>query len=60
MALTASVALAALAEPLGAGPGIAKDVVTSRKHDRHEACDVPELTDRAHPSPVAGRFCELP
>ncbi|MFG2562127.1 hypothetical protein [Streptomyces sp. NPDC048496] len=27
MALTASVALAALAEPLGAGPGIVKDVV---------------------------------
>ncbi|MFE7241304.1 ATP-grasp domain-containing protein [Streptomyces sp. NPDC057580] len=58
-ALTASVVLAALAEPLGAGPGIVKDFVKSRKHQWHEACYVPELMDRAHLASVAGRFCEL-
>ncbi|GAA3477887.1 hypothetical protein GCM10018966_024170 [Streptomyces yanii] len=40
--------LAALVEPLGAGPGIVKDFVKSRKHEWHEACYVPELTDRVH------------
>ena len=35
----------ALVAPLGAGPGIVKDYVKSRKHEWHDACYLPELTD---------------
>ncbi|MFI6644142.1 ATP-grasp domain-containing protein [Streptomyces sp. NPDC050504] len=51
--------LAALAAPLGAGPGIVKDYVKSRKHEWDEACFVPELSDRARLSAVVRRFVEL-
>ncbi|MET9552437.1 ATP-grasp domain-containing protein [Streptomyces sp. NPDC006645] len=39
--------LAGLAAPLGDGPAVVKDYVKSRKHEWHEACHVPELTDHA-------------
>ncbi|MEU2144631.1 MULTISPECIES: ATP-grasp domain-containing protein [Streptomyces albovinaceus subgroup] len=51
--------LAGLAAPLGPGPGIVKDFVKSRKHEWHEACYVPELTDRKQLTSVVGRFVEL-
>ncbi|MFJ5046446.1 ATP-grasp domain-containing protein [Streptomyces sp. NPDC088719] len=51
--------LAALAAPLGPGPGIVKDFVKSRKHEWHEACYVPELADAARLAAVVGRFVEL-
>lgn len=51
--------LAALAAPLGPGPGIVKDFVKSRKHEWHEACYVPELADAERLASVVGRFVEL-
>ncbi|MFI1226399.1 MULTISPECIES: ATP-grasp domain-containing protein [unclassified Streptomyces] len=51
--------LAGLMAPLGAGPGIVKDFVKSRKHEWHEACYVPELADRDQLAAVVGRFVEL-
>ncbi|MEW2069217.1 ATP-grasp domain-containing protein [Streptomyces sp. NPDC007346] len=48
-----------LAAPLGPGPGIVKDFVKSRKHEWHEACYVPELSDRGQLAAVVGRFVEL-
>ncbi|WP_411082401.1 ATP-grasp domain-containing protein [Streptomyces sp. cmx-18-6] len=51
--------LVALAAPLGRGPGIVKDFVKSRKHEWHEACFVPELTDRGRLVSVVGRFVGL-
>ncbi|MET9483911.1 ATP-grasp domain-containing protein [Streptomyces sp. NPDC006638] len=51
--------LAALAAPLGSGPGIVKDYVKSRKHEWDEACFVPELTDTARLSAVVDRFFAL-
>lgn len=55
--LTAA-ALSRLVEPLGEGPGIVKDFVKSRKHEWHEACYVPELSDPAALASVVGRFVE--
>lgn len=52
-------ALALLAAPLGAGPGIVKDFVKSRKHEWDEACFVPELTDHARLSAIVSRFFAL-
>ncbi|MFE7755603.1 ATP-grasp domain-containing protein [Streptomyces sp. NPDC057418] len=51
--------LSRLAEPLGPGPGIVKDFVKSRKHEWHEACFVPELSDTDRLARVVGRFVEL-
>ncbi|MFJ1802189.1 ATP-grasp domain-containing protein [Streptomyces sp. NPDC088180] len=51
--------LAALAAPLGPGPGIVKDFVKSRKHEWHEACYVPELADAGRLAAVVGRFVGL-
>ncbi|MFD5783824.1 ATP-grasp domain-containing protein [Streptomyces sp. NPDC126933] len=51
--------LAALAAPLGTGPGVVKDFVKSRKHEWDEACFVPELTDPAGVAAVVGRFFAL-
>ncbi|MGW6289884.1 ATP-grasp domain-containing protein [Streptomyces sp. NPDC055107] len=51
--------LAALAAPLGPGPGIVKDYVKSRKHEWHEACYVPELADAGRLAAVVGRFVGL-
>ncbi|MFD4031134.1 ATP-grasp domain-containing protein [Streptomyces sp. NPDC058637] len=51
--------LSRLAEPLGPGPGIVKDFVKSRKHEWHEACFVPELSDAEGLARVVGRFVEL-
>ncbi|MEU5659801.1 ATP-grasp domain-containing protein [Streptomyces sp. NPDC047737] len=50
---------AGLASGLGAGPGIVKDFVKSRKHEWHEACFVPELTDVERLASVVGRFVGL-
>jgi hypothetical protein len=50
---------ALLAAPLGAGPGIVKDFVKSRKHEWDEACFVPELTDHARLSAIVSRFFAL-
>ncbi|MFJ8825597.1 ATP-grasp domain-containing protein [Streptomyces sp. NPDC102467] len=52
-------ALADLAGALPAGPGIVKDYVKSRKHDWHEACYLPDLTDAAAVHRVVTRFVEL-
>ncbi|MFI8199164.1 ATP-grasp domain-containing protein [Streptomyces sp. NPDC085942] len=52
-------ALTGLAAALGPGPGIVKDYVKSRKHEWHEACYVPELSDREQLAAVVGRFVEL-
>lgn len=49
----------ALARPLGKGPGIVKDFVKSRKHEWHEACFVPELSDAEGLSAVVGRMVDL-
>ncbi|MFF7019532.1 ATP-grasp domain-containing protein [Streptomyces klenkii] len=51
--------LAALAAPLGGGPGIVKDFVKSRKHEWHEACYVPDLADTDRLAAVVARFVEL-
>ncbi|MET7641484.1 ATP-grasp domain-containing protein [Streptomyces sp. NPDC005438] len=51
--------LAALARELGAGPGLVKDYVKSRKHEWDEACYLPDLTDPAQVARVVGRFVEL-
>ncbi|MEU7581190.1 ATP-grasp domain-containing protein [Streptomyces sp. NPDC041068] len=51
--------LARLVAPLGPGSGIVKDYVKSRKHEWHEACFVPELTDGARLSTVVERFFAL-
>ncbi|MFE4218380.1 ATP-grasp domain-containing protein [Streptomyces sp. NPDC056844] len=48
-----------LAGGLGPGPGIVKDFVKSRKHEWHEACFVPELSDPERLAGVVGRFLEL-
>ncbi|MFJ8861508.1 ATP-grasp domain-containing protein [Streptomyces sp. NPDC102451] len=48
-----------LAGDLGSGPGIVKDFVKSRKHEWHEACFVPELSDAERLAGVVGRFLEL-
>ncbi|MFF5899823.1 ATP-grasp domain-containing protein [Streptomyces argenteolus] len=50
---------AALASGLGPGPGIVKDFVKSRKHEWHEACFVPDLTDTDRLASAVGRFVEL-
>lgn len=52
-------ALSALAAPLGAGPGVVKDFVKSRKHEWDEACFIPRLTDQAGLVSVVGRFFAL-
>lgn len=51
--------LAALVAPLGAGAGIVKDYVKSRKHEWLEACFVPELSDPVDLHRVMKRFVEL-
>lgn len=51
--------LAALAGPLGPGPGLVKDYVKSRKHEWDEACFVPELTDTARLTAVVERLFAL-
>ncbi|WP_424888438.1 ATP-grasp domain-containing protein [Streptomyces sp. XH2] len=51
--------LAALAAPLGGGPGIVKDFVKSRKHEWHEACYVPDLADADRLAAVVARFVAL-
>ncbi|MFE2724442.1 ATP-grasp domain-containing protein [Kitasatospora sp. NPDC059327] len=52
--------LAAAVERLGGhGPAIVKDYVKSRKHEWHEACYVPDLTDLAAVARVVARFVEL-
>ncbi|MEU8549244.1 ATP-grasp domain-containing protein [Streptomyces roseoverticillatus] len=51
--------LAALAAPLGGGPGVVKDFVKSRKHEWHEACYVPDLADTDRLAAVVARFVEL-
>ncbi|WP_046497459.1 ATP-grasp domain-containing protein [Streptomyces odonnellii] len=51
--------LAALAAPLGPGPGVVKDYVKSRKHEWDEACFVPELTDHGRLAAVVERFFAL-
>ncbi|MBL1290332.1 ATP-grasp domain-containing protein [Streptomyces sp. For3] len=48
-----------LAGDLGPGPGIVKDFVKSRKHEWHEACFVPELSEPERLTGVVGRFLEL-
>ncbi|MGW1318118.1 ATP-grasp domain-containing protein [Streptomyces sp. NPDC002426] len=48
-----------LAGDLGPGPGIVKDFVKSRKHEWHEACFVPELSEPERLRSVVGRFLEL-
>lgn len=51
--------LTRLAAPLGDGPAVVKDYVKSRKHEWHEACYVPELTDRARLAATVGRLFAL-
>ncbi|MEV7870753.1 ATP-grasp domain-containing protein [Streptomyces sp. NPDC088124] len=51
--------LAALAAPLGPGPGIVKDYVKSRKDRWDEACFIPELTDHERLIAVVDRFFAL-
>ncbi|MEE1798902.1 MULTISPECIES: ATP-grasp domain-containing protein [unclassified Streptomyces] len=51
--------LAALAAPLGPGPGIVKDYVKSRKDQWDEACFIPELTDHTRLMAVVDRFLAL-
>lgn len=51
--------LTALVAPLGAGPGMVKDYVKSRKHEWLEACFVPELADAADLHRVVSRFVQL-
>ncbi|MFJ8753084.1 ATP-grasp domain-containing protein [Streptomyces sp. NPDC102441] len=48
-----------LAGGLGPGPGIVKDFVKSRKHEWHEACFVPELSDTDRLAAVVSRFVGL-
>ncbi|MBB5867737.1 hypothetical protein F4553_001116 [Allocatelliglobosispora scoriae] len=48
-----------LVEPLGAGPGIVKDYVKSRKHEWAEACYLPDLADLDAVARVIGRMVEL-
>ncbi|MFC8228435.1 ATP-grasp domain-containing protein [Streptomyces sp. NPDC057287] len=58
-ALPDPAAWSGLAGALGPGPGIVKDFVKSRKHEWHEACFVPELTDTGRLAAVVGRFVGL-
>ncbi|PSK93753.1 hypothetical protein CLV63_116160 [Murinocardiopsis flavida] len=51
--------LAALAAPLGPGPGMVKDYVKSRKHEWDDACYVPDLADTATLHRVAARMVRL-
>ena len=51
--------LASLAAEFGAGPGIVKDYVKSRKHEWDEACFIPDLADAASVARVVRRFVEL-
>ncbi|QGV76910.1 ATP-grasp domain-containing protein [Streptomyces ficellus] len=51
--------LAAAAGALGGGPAVVKDHVKSRKHEWHEACFVPDLTDTRRLASVVARFVEL-
>jgi hypothetical protein len=51
--------LAELVRPLRAGPVIVKDYVKSRKHEWHEACYVPDVTDVGHLHTVVSRFVDL-
>ncbi|MFC7330978.1 ATP-grasp domain-containing protein [Marinactinospora rubrisoli] len=51
--------LAALAAPLGGGPGVVKDYVKSRKSDWDTACFVPDLADSAGLHRIVARFTEL-
>ncbi|MFF0747076.1 ATP-grasp domain-containing protein [Streptomyces sp. NPDC004111] len=55
----APASLASLVAPLGKGPAVVKDFVKSRKHEWHEACYVPELTDGPALSMVVERFFAL-
>ncbi|MGW5382794.1 ATP-grasp domain-containing protein [Nocardia sp. NPDC003963] len=48
--------LAALAAPLGAGPGIVKDYVKSAKHAWDTACYIPDLADPANVHRVVSAF----
>ncbi|WP_407918082.1 ATP-grasp domain-containing protein [Kitasatospora sp. NE20-6] len=52
-------ALVGAARLLGSGPAVVKDYVKSRKHEWHEACFVPELTDADALCRVVARFVEL-
>ncbi|MFC4127153.1 ATP-grasp domain-containing protein [Nocardia rhizosphaerae] len=51
--------LAGLAGALGAGPGIVKDYVKSRKHEWDTACYVPDLGDGSALRRIVERFVEL-
>jgi hypothetical protein len=51
--------IAKLVAPLGAGPGIVKDFVKSRKHEWDEACYVPDLADTPAVHRVVRRFVDL-
>lgn len=51
--------LASLVAPLGAGPGVVKDYVKSRKHEWDHACYVPDLVDSARLHRVVSHFVEL-
>lgn len=51
--------LAALAARLGAGPGIVKDFVKSRKHEWDTACFVPDLADTQSLRRIVAKFVEL-
>lgn len=48
----------ALVAPLGAGPGIVKDYVKSRKHEWYDACYLPELTDLDTVRKIIATFVE--
>ena len=50
--------LAELVAPLGAGAGIVKDFVKSRKHEWSEACYVPDLTDTGTLTRVVHTFLQ--
>lgn len=52
-------AICNLAASLGSGPAILKDFVKSQKHYWHEACFIPDCTDKAHVTKVVQRFIEL-
>ncbi len=51
--------VAALASNLGPGAAIVKDFVKSRKHEWHEACFIPDVTDIANATTVVARMVAL-
>lgn len=48
-----------LATTLGPGPAIVKDYVKSQKHYWHEACFIPEITNRELAERITQRFLQL-